>query len=101
LRLKLQYDTPLVKYFTIFADLITELLAANANLKKETDKMSHLLLNPLTSYDVIITTIETISEDNLTLTFVKTRLLDHEVKQKPGALVQVHQAQHVNRYTIF
>ena len=64
----------MTKHFTIFDNLITELMVAGV--------WPHLLLTMPSTYDGIVTAIETISEESLNLAFVKTRLLDQEIKLK-------------------
>ena len=81
LTLKLEGDTPLTKHFQNFEDLIDILVAAGATVEEPT-KVALLLVTLPTSYESIVTAIETLAEDNMTLCFVKLRLLDHETKLK-------------------
>lgn len=80
--------------FTVLAK-ITELLTAGAILN-DIDKASHLLLTLSAVCDGIITAIERLLKDYLTVAFVNTRILDQEVQLKAentdtsAKLLQMH-----------
>jgi len=64
-----------------FDKLIRELRSTGAKLE-ETDIVCHLLLTMPAEYDTIVTAIETLSMKQLTVSFVKNRLLHEESKRK-------------------
>ena len=65
--------------------LVRELKSTGAKLE-ESDIVCHLLLTMPEEYDMVVTALETNSSEQLTLTFVKTRLLD-EVAKRSGGLI--------------
>lgn len=79
LTFKYRGDTPLANHFMLFDEMIVELQAAGASLN-EMSKIARLLLTLPASYDSVVTAIQTMSDENLSLGFVKIRLLDYEVK---------------------
>ncbi|KAK9687589.1 GAG-pre-integrase domain [Popillia japonica] len=70
----------LQEHFMQVETLLRELEAAGAKLD-ESDKVCYLLLTMPEKYSVVITAIETVTTD-ITLSFVKSRLLDAELKFK-------------------
>lgn len=78
----------LESHFLKFDKLIRNLKSTGATLE-ETDVVCHLLLTMPTEYDVVVTALETLTTDQLTLGFVKNRLLDEQTK-KNGQASQVN-----------
>lgn len=60
--------------------MVNNLKAAGSSLEED-DIICYLLLSMPETYNIVVTAIETISNDKLTVDFVKGRLLDEEVKR--------------------
>lgn len=67
-------------HFLKFDKLIRELKSTGATLE-ETDIVCHLLLTMPNEYDNVVTALETLSAERLTLSFVKNCLLEEESKR--------------------
>lgn len=80
LSLKCDINDKLEDHFLRFDTIIRELEGAGCKID-ESDKVCHLLLTMNESYGPVITAIETINSE-LTMDFVKSRLLDEELKMK-------------------
>lgn len=76
LNLKPQRDASLFRHFTNSDTIISD-----AKLD-EMDTISHLLLTVPSTYDGVINALETFGDAYLNVAFVKTILLDYEVKIK-------------------
>lgn len=79
LTFKFKETTPLSKHLICFDEMVVELEAAGATLS-EMSKIARLLLTLPNSYDALVTAIQTHADEDLTLGFVKIKLLDYEVK---------------------
>lgn len=81
LALKFDGSTSLQTHFLAFDRLVRDLKNAGGTMT-ESDMVCHLLLTLPENYDNLVTAIETINDEKLSINFVKTRLLDEELKQK-------------------
>lgn len=82
LTLKCSSDGKIQDHFLKFDNLLAELEATGCKMD-ESDKICHLLLTMPEEYDNVITALETMSADKeLIMDFVKSRLLDAEIKLK-------------------
>lgn len=63
----------LTSHFLKFESLVRELKSTGAKME-EMDIVCHLLLIMPSEYDVVVTALETLLKDSLTLSFVKNRL---------------------------
>lgn len=68
------------RHLTTFDSTINELRGAGADVR-DTEVISHLLLSLPQSYDNVVTALETIDPENLTVAKVKARLLNEELKR--------------------
>lgn len=80
LTLKLRKNEKLEDHFLNFDTVIRELDNVDCKVE-ETDKVCHFLLSLNDNYDSVITAIVTLNTD-VTMDFVKSRLLDEELKIK-------------------
>lgn len=80
--LTMKFDTgheTLANHFLKFDKIVRQLRSTGATLE-ETDIVCHLLLTMPSEYNTVVTAIETLSMENINLSFVKNRLLDEESK---------------------
>jgi len=84
--LTMRYATTetMASHFLKFDRLVRELKMTGANLD-ETDMVCHMLLTMPEEYNMVVTALETLSSEKLTLGFAKTRLLDEEAKSNSAS----------------
>ena len=75
----LKSNASLTEHFIVYDDLLEELIAAGGEIPEMT-KRAYLLMTLSASFDGVITAIEKLRPDEITLAFVKIRLFDDETK---------------------
>lgn len=80
--LVMRYESgTLQDHFLQFDRLVRDYRNTGAAME-DLDVVCHLLLTLGPAYSTVVTALETMPEENLSLEFVKCRLLDEEIKQK-------------------
>lgn len=83
LTLKYSESDEMADHFVAFDKLFRELKSSGAKLE-EIDIVCHLLLTMPKAYDNLVTALETMEQEKLTVDFVKSRLLDEANKRNGG-----------------
>lgn len=84
LLMKMSDGESITEHFLKFDKLIRDLKAIGAKME-EMDVVYHLLLTLPKRFDTVVTTIETMSTRDVTLDFVKSRLMDEDSKRNVGS----------------
>lgn len=72
-------------HFLVFDRVVRDYKATGAVLE-DIDIVCHLLLTLGSEYATVVTALETMPEENLSLDFVRCRLLDEEIKRKSAGI---------------
>lgn len=81
-----------------FETLVREIKSTGATME-ENDIVCHLLLTMPQEYDIVVTGLETLSKETLTLSFVKNRLLDEKAKRKGDGKSTKNETSHSTAFT--
>lgn len=100
LSMKYNDSDNLQTHFLEFDKLIRELKNCGAKLE-EADVVCHLLLTLPKSFDAIVTAIDTMADDNITLNFVKSKLLDHDLKKNGNSEKISNKTNYCTNYCIY
>lgn len=81
LSMKYHESEDMTEFLLLFDKRIRELKSMDT-LMRELDVIVHLLLTMPSEYETLVTALETLDPDKLTIEFVKTRLLDEHNKRR-------------------
>ena len=72
-------DETLQQFFMRFDILVRQIRAAGSTIDL-LDEICHLFLSLPSKFDTVVTALTTVSEDRLTMDYVKSRLIEEELK---------------------
>lgn len=87
LSMKMNENESLEKHLLSFDKILRNLKSVGAKMEEE-DIVCQLLLSLPKSYDSVVTALETMKAEELTVEFVKGRLLDCEIKIKSNSVME-------------
>lgn len=93
LSLKMKENEQLENHLLKFNKIVRQLKAVGANMEDE-DVICQLLLSLPKTFDQVVTALETMKAEDLTMEFVKGRLLDCELKRQLNILNEKHSEEH-------